>query len=199
MHYTSFPSALHSPCLPTFSHLHLRPATLSTFPTSCTQWRYEICWKKLQSIVSILSELNKGHSPYAQPWVSQLARTLQNPKQNLLIQPAFAVVCITQPEIPRKEFGKVGCEYRWILPPEKACGQELHLLPLQLKVAYKQREYGNPGSELLFFPFISWPLIINVNWIWVSRYDAARWCDILTIEKKVRTSSQNRTMKQSKS
>lgn len=31
MHYTGFPSALHSPCLPTFSHLHLGLATLGTY------------------------------------------------------------------------------------------------------------------------------------------------------------------------
>lgn len=127
--------------------------------------KIEIYCKKLQSTVSILSELNKGHSPYAKFWVSQLAGTLQNPEQNLLIQPAFAVVCVTQHEIPREEFGKVGCEYCWILPPVKACGQELHLPSSRLKVAYKQREYGNPSSELLFFLFISWPLVINVNWM----------------------------------
>lgn len=61
------------------------------------------------------------------------------------------MVCVTQPEIPREEFGKVGCKYRWILPPVKARGQELHLSSPWLKVAYQQREYGNPGSELLFF------------------------------------------------
>lgn len=168
MHYTGFPSALHSPCFPTFSHLHFRLVTLGTFPLYARTEDWNLSEKKLQSTVSILSELNKGHSLHAKLWVSQLAGTLRNPEQTRLIQPAFGVVCVTQPEIPREEFGKVGCEYRWILPPAKACGQELHLPSPWLKVAYEQREYGNPGSELLFFLFISWLPVVNVNWIQVS-------------------------------
>lgn len=39
MHYTGFPSALHPPCLPTFSHLHLGLTTLGTLPILCTHWR----------------------------------------------------------------------------------------------------------------------------------------------------------------
>lgn len=46
MHYTGFPSALRSPCLPTFSHLHWRLATLGTFPTLCTHWRKKSIEKK---------------------------------------------------------------------------------------------------------------------------------------------------------
>lgn len=51
VHYTGFPSALQSPWFLTFSHLHLRFAILSTFPTSCTHWRLKkkICRALFQS------------------------------------------------------------------------------------------------------------------------------------------------------
>lgn len=47
MHYTGFPSALHSPCLPTFSHLHFRLVTLGTFPTLCTHRRLKSIGEKI--------------------------------------------------------------------------------------------------------------------------------------------------------
>lgn len=46
MHYTGFPSALHSLCLPTFSHLHSRFSTLGTFLTLCTHLRLKSIGRK---------------------------------------------------------------------------------------------------------------------------------------------------------
>lgn len=158
MHYTGFPSALHSPCLPTFSHLHLGLATLGTLPTSCMHRRLKSIEKNCTAPFQSLQSWAKGI--YFRQ--SHGFSSLQGPCRTQSKAYLFSQPCCGMHNIPREEFGKVGSEYHWILPPVKACGQELHLPLPWLKVVYK----GNMEiSALNFFLFISWLLVVNVNWI----------------------------------
>lgn len=137
MHYTGFPSALHPPCFPTFSYLHLGLATLDTLPTLCTHWRLKSVEKIAECHFNPFRVEQRAFT-LSKAVGFPACRDLAELRAKSTDSASLAVVWITQPEIPREVFGKVGSEYRWILPPVKACSQEPHLPLPWLKVVYKE-------------------------------------------------------------
>lgn len=97
MHYTGFPSALRSPCLPTFSHLHLGLATLGTLPTSCMHRRLKSIEKIAQHHFNPSRAEQKAYT-LGKAMGFPACRDLAEPRAKPIYSASLAVVCITFPE-----------------------------------------------------------------------------------------------------
>lgn len=159
VHYTGFPSALHPPCLPTFSHLHLGLATLGTLPTLCTHWKLKSIEKNCRAPFQSFQSWAKGSTLDK---IMGFLACMDQSKACLFIKPCCGMHNTTWNS--QRGIWQSGI---WIPLNTSSCeGKWPRAAPaITTMESGVQREHGNLSSELPFFLFISWLMVVNVNWI----------------------------------